>query len=62
MLQIAAAVAAFLLVSLEIRWHFQAGRVDRLSASLLERGSYAWAWLLLAAGLLWVGKTRGGAA
>ncbi len=59
LVQISAAAGAFLLISLLVRWHFQAGQLDHLSAPLLERGSYAWAWLLLAAGMLWVGKSTG---
>jgi len=59
LLQGSAAVTAFLLGTLMVRWHFQQGRLAAPALSLLERGTYPTLWLLLGAALLWMGRRSG---
>ncbi|MEI8196106.1 MAG: DUF2339 domain-containing protein, partial [Phycisphaerae bacterium] len=56
MLQVGAAVSAFLLLTLEVRWGFHAGKLDDNSALLVERGTFAVGWLLLASAITWIGR------
>ena len=56
MLQVGAAVSAFLLLTLEVRWGFHSGKLDANSALLVERGTFAIGWILLAAAVTWIGR------
>jgi uncharacterized membrane protein len=53
-LQVGATAAAFLLLTLEVRWFFHDGKLSEHSVLLMERGTFAIGWLLMAA--TWIGK------
>jgi uncharacterized membrane protein len=50
-----AIVAGFALLTLEVRWYFQQGKMDQDGLGFAERGTYAVAWLAMAGVFLTAG-------
>jgi uncharacterized membrane protein len=55
-LLVGSTAAAFVLLTLEVRWGFHDGKLNDLTALLVERTTFAVGWLLLAMALVWMGR------